>query len=137
MDGAAFDRLTTTLSFTDIRSRRAALGGLLGGALGLLGLTGATAKKRKHKKKKRRTSAPLPAPLPDPTCIADSPCGVEGTCFCFRSGRSGPATVCVQLAAPTEITSCTECALTRACYSSATNEPGGQVLLFCDDTCLS
>lgn len=67
MDGSRFDTLTRSLG--DPRSRRGALASLVGGTLGLLGLTETTAKKKKGKgnnKKRRRgrggqTTAPAPA----------------------------------------------------------------------------
>jgi hypothetical protein len=56
MDGSQFDTLLRGL--TTVRSRRGALLGLLGGAVGLLGLT--EAKARHHKKKHKKPGRSLP-----------------------------------------------------------------------------
>lgn len=77
MDSTRFDALTRSL--TDPRSRRRTLVSLLGGTLGLLGLTETIAKKRKpvhgegkKKKKKKNDPSPTnqdpvsPSPLPPP-----------------------------------------------------------------------
>jgi len=80
MDADRFDALSRAL--TDARSRRGALAALLGGTLGLLGLTVTESKKKKKKKKKKRpttitpeptTQIPAPPP-PPPTCTN---CGDE------------------------------------------------------------
>ena len=61
MDSARFDSLTRSL--TAHTTRRGALAALLGGTLGLLGLTEAPAKKGKHHRKKKPPQSP-----PAPTC---------------------------------------------------------------------
>jgi hypothetical protein len=95
MDAARFD--TFARSLTNVRSRRGALTALLGGTLGLLGLTGTAAKKGKGKDKKKKkkggnpSSPPPPpadptAPPPptcDPSCPGDQTCR-NGTCVCPR-----------------------------------------------------
>jgi hypothetical protein len=52
MDADRFDSLSRSL--TDTPSRRGALAALLGGSLGLLGMTETDAKKGKKKKKKKK-----------------------------------------------------------------------------------
>jgi hypothetical protein len=70
MDGKQFDRLLRGL--TTVQSRRGALLGLVGGAVGLLGVTETEAKKHKKKHKKKKPSPPAspppspPAPPPPP-----------------------------------------------------------------------
>jgi hypothetical protein len=64
MDGSQFDTLLRGL--TSARSRRGALVGLLGGALGLFGLTQSEAKHKHKKHKKKGKVSPPPSPLP--TC---------------------------------------------------------------------
>ena len=75
MDANHFDTLTRSL--TDAHSRRGAVAALLGGTLGVLGLTDTTAKKGKGKgrKKKRKDKGngdtgqtPGATPPPAPTC---------------------------------------------------------------------
>src|SRR4051794_16629334 len=58
MDPRRFDNLSRDLIMT--RSRRDAMGVLLGSAFGLLGLTETTAKHRNHKKKHHSPPSPSP-----------------------------------------------------------------------------
>jgi hypothetical protein len=69
MDGTQFDRLLRTVTTT--RSRRSAMLSVLGGALGLIGLTEAEAKHHKKKKKKKGGSPPAspPASPPSPPAV--------------------------------------------------------------------
>jgi hypothetical protein len=61
MDGSQFDTLLRGLTIAS--SRRGAVVGLLGGTLGLLGLTESEAKhKKKHHKKKKGSSPPASPP---------------------------------------------------------------------------
>ena len=97
MDNDRFDALIRRLA--DTRSRRGALVGLAGGALGLLGLTEASAKKNhrrhKHKKKHGGASPPgSPPPGPSTSCAdgikngaeSDVDCG-GGTCARCQGGQ--------------------------------------------------
>ncbi len=86
MDNSRFDTLTRSL--TGVRSRRGALGALLGGTLGSLGVVTEARKKKKKKKKSTATVPPPPPPSgPAPTCSdavkngneTDVDCG-GGTC---------------------------------------------------------
>ena len=95
MDGAQFDTLLHGL--TTAKSRRSAVVGLLGGALGLVGSTASKAKHHKKKKKKKKGGTP-PAtppsppspPTPPSTCTADANCS-GNTPFC----RNGACVGCV------------------------------------------
>src|SRR3954462_6727970 len=113
MDGSQFDGLLRSL--TTARSRRGAMVGVLGGALGLLGLTESEAKhKKKHRKKKGNgspPSSPPTSPPPSPPAspppgriaTADATCGASGgrviglrlaqTFLALRSGQLTSATV--------------------------------------------
>ena len=73
MDAKRFDTLTCWLA--ESRSRRSALATLLGGTLGLLGLTDIAAKKKGKgkKKKKRRDQGTSPSPPPPPPGPAAPP----------------------------------------------------------------
>jgi hypothetical protein len=114
MDDSRFDALTR--AFTTARSRRAALGTLLGGTLGLLGLADTSArkscppcKKRKHGKCKANkrlngtacpggtcqdgrcrqvSSEEQPPPEPSPTCPAGE---------CSRKIPCGPGCACLDI----------------------------------------
>jgi hypothetical protein len=102
MDPSRFDTLIRSLTTTGTGSRRGALAALLGGTLGLLGLTDIAARKKsKGKKKKKKnggnsSSPPPPAdPLaPSPTCSdgiqngdeSDVDCG--GSCSRCANGQS-------------------------------------------------
>ena len=108
MDGSQFDTLLQGL--TAARSRRGALVGLLGGAVGLFGLKESEAKhKKKHKHKKPPPPvspppvSPPPSPPPSPVALADATCGATGgriiglrqaqTFPALRSGQLTSATV--------------------------------------------
>jgi hypothetical protein len=78
MDGSHFDTLVRDLRVSV--SRRGLLGGLLGGTLGLAGLTHTDAKHHKHHHKKKRgggsppASPPVPPPASPPTPLAGPTC---------------------------------------------------------------
>jgi hypothetical protein len=92
MDGFAFDRLTRAL--TANRTRRGALAALLGGSLGLLGLTDTPAKRGKGHRKKKQKQRQQQALPPAPTCSdgikngseSDVDCG--GSCPRCANGRT-------------------------------------------------
>ena len=88
MDTERFDSWVRAL--TGVRSRRGTLVGLLGGGLGLIGLTEAEAKKHKKHKKKKGGGAP-PPPACTPVC-AGKACGDDG---CGGSCGSCGGTACV------------------------------------------
>jgi hypothetical protein len=75
MDGNQFDGLLRWLA--GAQSRRSAVLSVLGGAVGLVGLTGAEAKHHKKKKKKKSGSPPVSpppvSPPPSPQCPASCP----------------------------------------------------------------
>jgi hypothetical protein len=71
MDGAQFDGLMRQV--TTARSRRGALLGVLGGMVGLLGLTETDAKHKKKHKKKKGGSLPVSPPPSGPACPASCP----------------------------------------------------------------
>src|SRR3954469_14795809 len=92
MDSARFDMLTRSLSAHT--TRRGGLAALLGGTLGLHGLTETPAKKGKHHRKKRKhRSSPPPSP-PASTCSDGVQNGDEtgvdcgGSCPRCGNGRS-------------------------------------------------
>jgi hypothetical protein len=94
MDAIGFDTLTRTL--TDTRSRRGSLASLLGGALGLFGLTQAEAKKKKRPCPpcKKRRKGKCKATLPDGTACASGTCQ-RGSCVapsCRDGTRNGNET---------------------------------------------
>jgi hypothetical protein len=117
MDGSQFDTLLRGL--TTARSRRGAVVGLLGGTLGLFGLT-ETEAKHKHKKHKKHKKppgsgsppasppvspppSPPASPPPGRIATADATCGASGgrviglrqaqTFLALRSGQLTSATV--------------------------------------------
>jgi hypothetical protein len=104
MDGSQFDTLLRGLTIA--RSRRGAVVGLLGGALGVLGLTKSEAKHKKKKKKKGGSppvsppasppaSPPVSPPSPPPCTpqCSGKTCGSDGC-----GGSCGPCTGGVCLA---------------------------------------
>ena len=93
MDTDRFDSLTRSLSTS--RSRRGALTALLGGTLGLLGLSETDARKRKGEKKKKGGSPP------GPTCSDGIQNGGESDVDC-----GGP---------------CARCANGKRCFNGAQN----------------
>src|SRR3954447_14282292 len=114
MDGSQFDSLLRTL--TAARSRRGALLGLLGGALGPLGLTDTSA--RHHKKKKKKKSPPAVPPPPQcpascPACQTctngqsctpaanDTTCDSDGRCL---NGTCNPLPTCAGSGEPCDFT---------------------------------
>ena len=92
MDAEHFDTLARAL--IDGRSRRGALASLVGGTLGLLGLTGTESKKKKKKKQRRPTTQVPISPPPPPPCAngikdgseTDVDCG--GACPRCADGRN-------------------------------------------------
>src|SRR3954468_17065074 len=68
MDGSQFDTLLRGL--TRARSRRGAMVGVLGSALGLLGVTESQAKHHKRKHKKKHGGSP-PASPPSLLCVPE------------------------------------------------------------------
>jgi hypothetical protein len=95
MDGSQFDTLLRGL--TSARSRRGAVVGLLGGALGLLGLAESEAKhKKKHYKKKGGGSPPVspPASPPPPPCVPESETTTCGGQCGTRTNNCGQAVEC-------------------------------------------
>src|SRR4051812_800768 len=89
MDDFRFDALTKLLS--DAPSRRGALATLLGGTLGLLGLSLTEAKKKKKGKGKKKKKKPSPPIVPPPPVSPPPPCGVAqqactpGSCCAGRT----------------------------------------------------
>ena len=91
MEDSHFDTLTRSL--TGVRSRRIALGALLGGTLGSLGVMEAEGKKRKKKKQKKRPTATSPnpvSPLPTGCPTGQDACG--GTCCKTGEACADPTT---------------------------------------------
>ena len=131
MDASRFDRLTRSLSTAD--SRRRVLGGLLLGALGLLGSQGvedaaahnplASCKKKSGKAKKKcvkkakahnathTVAAPPPPPPPPPTCTDGVKNGTETDIDCGGS--------------------CPECANGKACQGAGDCASGKCVSQVC------
>lgn len=109
MDGSRFDTLTRSL--TGSSSRRATLGSLLVGGLGVLGLAETTAKKKGKgkKKKKKTTQSPPPPPFVCPAqrvcgpgcCPEGQVCGSNGACVhpscCSGDATCGPHTTAGRL----------------------------------------
>jgi hypothetical protein len=95
LDGSQFDTLLRGL--TTAKSRRGAVLGLVGGAIGLLRLTESEAKhKKKHKKKKSRGSPPAPPPTSPPS--PPPPTGCQRQCqgkSCGDDGCGGSCGPCV------------------------------------------
>lgn len=84
MDAERFDRLARTL--TDTRTRRAALTAILGGTLGLLGVSEAGAKRGKGKgKKKKRGNGPTCSDGTRNGTETDVDCG--GNCARCANGK--------------------------------------------------
>jgi hypothetical protein len=139
MDGSQFDTLLRSL--TTARSRRGAVVGLLGGALGLLGLTDSEAKRKKkhHKKKGQGSPPPSPPASPPPPCPAgcaacqecqngacvtkanDSTCNGDGRCL---NGTCNPRPTCLANEA-----TCTEGG--TPCCSGNCEDPAGANVFFC------
>lgn len=121
MDPSYFDGLTRSVSAC---SRRGALATLLGGAFGLFGLSGATAKKGKgrgkgKKKKNGKSSSPPPATLA-PTCGDGIKNGSETDVDCGGA--------CLRCASTKSCVSRNDCA-TALCNGGICHEP------FSDDEC--
>ena len=127
MDGSQFDGFLRGL--TSARSRRGAIVGLLGIALGLVGLTDTEAKhhKKKHKKRGGGGSPPASPPTsapPAPPCVAEpaeSTC--VGHCDTTRVNNCGQAVTC---ACPTG----ESCLVNGSCALACTSTPE------CPPTCL-
>jgi hypothetical protein len=132
MDADRFDTLSRSL--TDLRSRRTALASLLGGALGLVGLAEADAKKkcppckkRKHDKCKKK--------LPDGIGCPGGTCQ-NGSCIAAAAAAAGdgctPARICGNGCCPDGQTCCSElCTDTisdpRHCGNCATACEAGKI----------
>jgi len=99
MGGTQFDTLLRRLA--SARSRREALSGLVGGAIGLIAMGESEAKRRRHRKKKHKgqTPSPPPAPTCDPANGCEC-CRDNDTCFALSidpqdsSNPNGPKTCC-------------------------------------------
>lgn len=124
MDGSQFDTLLRGL--TSSRSRRGALLGLLGGAVGLLGLTKVEAKHKKKKHRKKGGGSPPVSPPPPPQCPASCP-----SCQECVNGQSctpkGNGSSC-------EGNPCKECQ-NGACVDRAGNTPCNGTGLCLNGTC--
>lgn len=97
MDAHRFDSLTRSL--TDVRSRRGALSALLGGALGLLELADAAAKKKgkgkgKKKKKKKKFKPPCNHELNEVLCGQECCNTITGTATKCCDGACIPTSSC-------------------------------------------
>jgi hypothetical protein len=125
MDADRFDTLSRTLG-TPV-PRRGTLAALLGGTLGLRGLTETTAKhKKKHEKPCPTCATPPvcpgpPSPPPAPYCagkntcarFASYPCEASGpACFCFLQADTA-TTFCGRSAPP--VTDCASCTAGQVC----------------------
>src|SRR3954469_11195200 len=119
MDGKQFDGLLRGL--TSARSRRGAVVRLLGGAVGLLGLTATEAKhhKKKHHKKKHGGSPPASPPASPPPLPVCTPACQGKTCG--EDGCGGSCGTCGAVPCVTGACSCagkpdsTDCGGGRTC----------------------
>src|SRR3954447_4570388 len=95
MDGSQFDTLLRGL--TRARSRRGAMVGVLGSALGLLGVTESQAKHHKKKHKKKHGGSPPASPPtspPSPSCVPEPQTTTCGGNCATKANNCGQIVTC-------------------------------------------
>ena len=146
MNPSRFDTLARSL--TEVRTRRGALTALLGGALGLLGLTATAAKKKgsgKGKGKKNKNGGnptgqppPPPGPPPAPTCAETC----SANCSLCISRAAGPplcgdefggATSCAASPPCSSDNDCNGNPAEPYCIASGVERATGKLLYGCQD----